>query len=182
MSEPVRTLTPHELTELGDRLERHTLRGVAATGGDPFHAGLAVVVEDSATGLDRIGPGLARLAAGKDAPRWYALRYDTDGERRLRWTEGVAIELRADDDRFAAIGYDLGFLVNGMDFVLTDDSARFAVLTTTDVVLVGGPADVVRSYVGDDATIAEVRGAFADFVSGGGMRPEYQRMRDFQRD
>jgi hypothetical protein len=152
MSEPVRTLTEDELRALTGRLAATTLSGVAATGGDPFQPGLAVVVEDSATGLERLRAGLARLTAAGAPPRWYALRYESDREHRLRWLDGVAIEVAADDPRFAELGQDVGFLINGLDFVLTDDTGAWAVMTTTDVVLVGGPADRVRSYFDGDAT------------------------------
>jgi hypothetical protein len=181
MSSSFRVLTADERDAIVRRLEPALLRGVAATTADPFVADATVVVEESGRGLDRLGAGLARLLAETSATTWYAVRYDVDGGK-LRWSDAYELTVAPGGPDFDAAGQDVGFLINGIDFVLTDETARWALMTTLDVILVGGPPALVRAYYGDDAAIAEARAALADFLATPGMRPEYTRLLTFQRD
>lgn len=177
----MRSLTRAELDDLAGRLESAILTGAAPTTGDPFAAGISVVVEESGRGLDRLGAGLARVLSATAAPSWFALRYEVD-DGRIRWADGFALTVDPAGAGFDAAGQEIGFLINGLDFVLTDATARWAVMTTVDVLLLGGPRALVRAYHGDDAAVADARARFDELLATPGMRAEYTRMRTFQRD
>lgn len=176
----VTPLTPDELKRIEDRLGA-VLSYAWVQAADPFLPSAHVVVEESSNGFERLYGGLARVLKCSSQPRFYAIQYGTENNQCITLDCGHAIPGGLNQDTFDALGYDIGYLINGMDFILCDDTGLWAIITTTDVVIVGGGAEYVNAFYADKATQLEASAAFDAFVTTGDVRSSYTAMRRYRR-
>lgn len=176
----VNPLNSDELKRIEDRLSA-VLSYAWVQVADPFLPSAHVVVEESSHGFERLYAGLGRILDCTNQPRFYAIQYETENAQSITLDCGHAIPTGLNRETFDALGYDIGYLINGMDFLLCDDTGLWAIITTTDVLLIGGGAEYVNAFYVDEATQMEASAAFDAFVTTGDVRSSYTAMRHYRR-
>lgn len=174
----VRRLDPAARDAAFASLVGRVLTGVHPFAGDPFERrdDLEVVGEELSAWVDDFPRRLRRASGGTTA---VALRTQRGDDDRIEVLDGWEVDLAADGWWQTASSIDL--TVNGLDFVLSDDTASWAILVLPDAQLVGADAGFCDNYFEGDAGKREAVDIFLATVGEPEGYEEFQRLATYLR-
>ncbi len=128
------------------------LTGVHPFAGDPFlpRSDLEVVGDELRVGTDQFPARLRRAIA---APTFLALRSQRELDDRIEVTDGWELPLSSpsrDSPPWWDVANAADLVYSGLEFVLTDSTATWAILVVPGAQLVAGDRRFTQAYFGDD--------------------------------
>lgn len=169
-------LTTGERDERWAMLRERLLSGRHPEHGDPLHARVAVAVYEPSEVHDPAF--LARMRAAMAVTggrRLFALGFEDDGGGGIAPGEAFALG-DLDEDGWSDAGFAEGWAVNGVPFVFTDETARWAIATVVDVQVVGAEAALVRAFWSDDEVARDAIEAFRRDFDTPDILPSFRAM------
>ena len=176
----ITTLDDDAVQAIWQRLLGALLSGAHPEDGDPVTPGVAWAVYEE---HDVFGPDFhARLLeAVGEGGAITALEYYDDGSGGITVAGGVRLTVPGDADAWYDLAMESNVGINGMGWILSDDSATWVAMTVVDVQLVAATADAAKAWFGSRADAERRRAAFAEAFDSPDRGEPFQRLVGFAR-